>query len=331
MAEFNSSLLERLTGVFGPSGQETLAAQLIAGEIRDYVDEVYIDTLGNLIAHRAGEGRRVMFSAHMDQVGFIITDIDEKGMLRFSTVGGHSPAVVFGQRVVFESGVEGTVGNERLESVAELKGDKLYIDIGVGSREEAERLVSVGDMCITQAPYHENGDTVIARTLDDRVGCYILIEAIKAQTERRNDVYYVFSTQEEVGMRGAKTAGYAVEPELCIAIDVTHTGDTHNGNRMPARLGGGAAIKLKDGSVITHPEVKRLLVELCEREGIKYQYDILAGGGTDAGSVHMLRTGVPSGGISIPTRWIHTPSEMVSKFDVTECVRLVTAVAGHEF
>ena len=154
MAEFNSSLLERLTGVFGPSGQETLAAQLIAGEIRDYVDEVYIDTLGNLIAHRAGEGRRVMFSAHMDQIGFIITDIDEKGMLRFSTVGGHSPAVVFGQRVVFESGVEGTVGNERLESVAELKGDKLYIDIGVGSREEAERLVSVGDMCITQAPYH---------------------------------------------------------------------------------------------------------------------------------------------------------------------------------
>ena len=101
MAEFNSSLLERLTGVFGPSGQETLAAQLIAGEIRDYVDEVYIDTLGNLIAHRAGEGRRVMFSAHMDQIGFIITDIDEKGMLRFSTVGGHSPAVVFGQRVVF--------------------------------------------------------------------------------------------------------------------------------------------------------------------------------------------------------------------------------------
>lgn len=324
---FNSELAKKLTGCYGPSGREEKIANLVVEEIKDYVDEVNIDTLGNVIARKKGNGKKLMFSAHIDQIGLIVTDIEDKGFIRFTTIGGLNPFNIYGQRVIFENGAEGIIGNEEVGSFADLKMNKLYIDIAALSKEEAESKVEVGDMCVLKSSYYESDNCVMTGALDDRIGTYVLIEALKQQKESNNDCYYVFTTQEEVGLRGAKTSGYTVNPDLFISLDVTETGDTLEGWKMSVKLGNGAAIKLKDECVITHSKVKKLLVNIAKENKIEYQLEVLASGGTDAGAIHTLRDGVSSGGISIPCRWIHGGSEIASKSDISNCIKLVVATA----
>ncbi|SCG83363.1 peptidase M42 family protein [Proteiniborus sp. DW1] len=320
---FNGELLKKLVNAFGPSGDEQQIAEIIKAEIKDYVDEIRTDRLGNLIARKKGNGSKVMLAAHMDQIGLLITDIDEKGFLRFTNIGGISPYVSLGQRVIFKNGNIGVIYMEPMEDISKLKLENMYIDIGARSKEEAEKIVSIGDSCVYTSQYYENDNNVISGCLDDRIGCYILIETIKELKEANNDIYFVFTSQEEVGLRGAKTSAYSIDPDFGIAIDITSSGDTPKAKRFAVGLDKGAAIKVKDQSILVSPVVKDFMVKVAKDKNIPYQLEVLERGGTDSGAIHLTKEGVPSGVISVPTRYVHSPSETISKNDVNNCISLL--------
>lgn len=322
---FNSSLLKDIVKVYGPSGKEGKIREFIINEIKDYVDEIKTDALGNLIARKSGAGNKIMISAHMDQIGMMITDIDEKGFIRFTNVGGIYPHASYGQRVIFENGTKGSIFSEPLDDMSKLKLENMYIDIGAFSREEAEKSVKIGDTCIYNTDMDENDNVVFTSYLDDRVGCFVAIEALKTIEKSNNDLYFVFSVQEEVGLRGAKTAAYGINPDYGISLDVTAHGDTPKAKRFAVGLNKGVAIKVKDNSIICHPAVKDKLVDLAIENNIAYQMEVLEFGGTDSGAIHLNGEGVPSGVISIPTRYVHSTMEMASKNDINSCIKLLKA------
>ncbi len=327
-------LLGRLSEAGGPSGHEDAVRNIIAKEIEGFVDEMRVDALGNLIARKGRGPKRIMFAAHMDEVGVIATYIDDKGFIRFSNIGGVTPFTLLGERVVFGNGTIGVFGVEKLDNIKDIKMEHLYIDIGTSSKEETEKLVRIGDFASYLREFRDLGKRVAGKALDDRAGCAVMIEALKRLGDPGAEVYFVFTVQEEVGLRGAKTSAYGVNPDIAVAIDVTATGDTPNGMKMAVELGKGAAIKVKDMSIMVHPMVKRILTEAAEEDGIPYQYEVLESGGTDSGAIHLTREGVPSGVISIPCRYIHTPSEMIDMGDFESAVRLllssVKKIAGME-
>ena len=267
----------------------------------------------------------------MDQIGFMVTYIDKNGFLRFTNIGGISPTISLSQRVIFNNGTIGVIGSEHLESAKDLKLDKMYIDIGATSKEEAEKLVEIGDVC----GYHHDATIddlkVISPSLDDRIGCYIMMETIKELKEVKNDLYFVFTVQEELGIRGAKTSAYRVEPEIGIAYDVTMTGDTPKARTMALKMGKGLAIKARDNSLITHPKLKEHLINEAKKGDFPYQIEVLEFGGTDSGAIHLSKEGVPSGVISIPTRYIHSTCEMVSTKDVIDSVNYSLQVLNSDF
>lgn len=318
-------LIKDLVETYGPAGYEMDITAKICDLVKDHVDQVYTDTLGNLIAHKRGDGKKIMFSAHADEIGVAITFIDKNGFLRFSNIGGLNPLTLLGNRVRFRNGTIGVIGKEKGD-LKDLAINKMFIDIGVESDEEAKTKVSIGDFAIIQREFADLGNRLVGKSMDDRVGCAILIEAIRQLKDSPHDLYFVFSAQEEVGLRGANTAAYAIDPDLGIALDVTLTGDTPEAPTMAVELGKGAAIKIKDSSVITHPKVKDLLIKLAKENNITYQLEVLERGGTDAGAIHLTKTGVPSGAISIPCRYVHTASEMVDIRDVENCIKLVLAL-----
>jgi len=329
--EFNNNLLEKLTAIYGPSGREQKVREFISEEIKEYVDDIKIDALGNLIAHKHGTGKKIMFSGHMDQIGLLVTDIDEKGFVRITNVGGIPVIRILDQRVVFPSGAQGVVRCEKIDSPTKLKIDKLYVDLCVTSKEEAEKITKIGDVCVSFSNYYDNENFVIANCLDDRIGCYCMIEALKQNIDTENDLYFVFSVQEEVGCRGAKTAGYAVNPDYCFALDVTATGDDLSGIKMAVKCGNGAAIKIKDNSILVPEDVIDIMSKTAADNEIKYQYEVLEFGGTDSGAVHLTREGIKCGVISIPSRNIHSGNEIVNKYDVNECIKLAKALAEKKY
>lgn len=328
--KFNSDLLKKLTNTYSPSGNECKIRELIKNEIKPYVDEIKIDTLGNLIARKKGNGHKIMVAAHMDQIGLMVIDIDDNGFLRFARVGGISPYIALGQKVIFENGTIGIIFKEYIENMKDLKLENMYIDIGAKSREEAEKLVSIGDICVYHSDIVENENRIISKCLDDRIGCYVLIETIKLINSDKNDLYFVFTAQEEVGLRGAKTSAYGINPDIGISIDVTGTGDTPKAKRFAISLDKGTAIKVMDRSVITHPKVKKLMIETAKENNIPYQMEVLEAGGTDSGAIHLTRSGVPSGVISIPTRYVHTSHEMASKTDINNSIKLLYNILNNK-
>ncbi len=320
-------LLRRLTETYGPSGHEETIRATIRSEIEDLTDEIRIDALGNLIALKkgSGQGHKVMVTAHMDEIGIIVTHIDEKGFLRFAPIGGVRLLALLGNRAVFAEGIVGTFGLEKLESPEKVPGlDKFYLDVGATSKDSAP--VGVGDAASFLRSFIDGGDRLVAKAFDDRVGCAVLIQAMRELKESPHDVYFVFTTQEEVGLRGAITSAYGLEPDLALAVDVTGTGDTPEAHTMAVSLGDGPAVKVKDRGMLAHPAVKELLIKAAEANDIPYQLEILERGTTDAMAMQVSRQGVPAGVISIPCRYIHTPSEMVDYGDVTEAVKLLIAV-----
>ncbi len=328
--DFNGNLLKKLTDTYSPSGNEERIRNIIKEEIKGYVDEIKIDALGNLIARKKGNDKKIMVAGHMDQIGYMIIDIDDKGFLRFTNVGGVSPHIALNQRVIFENGTVGIVHCEPVDDMGKLKLDKMFIDIGATSKEEANKKVSIGDICVYHTEYYEDENRVMSKCLDDRVGCYIMIEALKQLKETKNDIYLVFTVQEEIGLRGARTSAYGVNPDIGFALDVTGVGDTPKAKRMAVSLDNGAAIKVKDVSMIVHPKIKKLMTEVAKENNIKYQLEILEYGGTDAGAIHINREGVPSGVISVPTRYIHTSSEVVSKNDINDSIKLLMKLLEKE-
>ncbi len=321
-------LLKLLTQAAGPSGNEETVRSVISREADKLSDEIYTDKAGNLICHIKGAGPRVMLDAHMDEIGIIVTFVEENGLLRFSNLGGLMILSAISQRVRFLNGTCGVVYKE-MNDQKEPKLSDLYIDIGANSREEAEEKVRVGDVACFEGAFEEVGDRVVSKALDDRVGCYVLLETMKRLKNHPNDLYFVFTVSEELGLRGAKAAAYNVAPDFAVAVDVTRTGDLPGKQKMAVSLGKGAAIKVKDNSVLCHPYIKNQMKEICEQERIPYQMEVLENGGTDTGAIHVSNGGVPSGCISIPTRYIHTPSETVDKNDVDGAIRLLTRLLEH--
>lgn len=317
-------LLKKLTQITAPSGNEEGICDFIENEIKDYVDEIYKDNLGNLIAHKKGNGARVMFDAHADEIGVIAMFIEECGYVRFTNLGGVSPYNALHKRVIFLNGTQGivSVDNSREDIMKNLKLSDLYIDIGAKNRVEAENKISIGDVAAFEGEFVDLGDRVVSKALDDRVGCYCLIRTIKEIKTQKNDLYFVFASSEELGLRGAKAAAASISPDYAVALDVTSTGDTLGKRKMAVKLGGGAAVKVKDNSILCHPYVKALMIELCEKNNIDYQMEILEAGGTDAGAIHLSGGGVATGAISIPTRYIHSPSEMADKKDIESVIKL---------
>lgn len=317
-------LIKSLTQTYGPSGNEKKVAEKIKNLLKGKVDETRTDAMGNLICVKKGSGKKIMLAAHMDEIGIIVSYIDEKGFIRFGNIGGLPPLIIMGQRVMFKNGTIGVIWyEENIDNMKNATLDKLYIDIGASSREEAEKLVKVGDMAVFVGETVQQNGKIISKALDDRIGCAILVETALKNVETDNEIYYVFTTQEEVGLRGAKTAAFGIVPDMALAIDVCDTGDTPNCKPMAVELGRGPAIKIKDRSVISHPEVKDRLIKAAEKGNIPYQLEVMLEGGTDAGSIHITAGGIPSGGVSIPSRFIHDTAEMVDMKDVENAVRLL--------
>lgn len=330
MAKTNNDLLnilEMLVETPGPSGSEHLIRSKIEEEIRDHVDEIYTDALGNLIARKgkkAENGKRVMVSAHVDEIGLMVTHVDENGFARFISIGGVSPFTCIGGRVLFMNGTQGVIGIERLEANEQPSLAKLFIDTGATSREDCK--VGVGDVCGFERPFMNLGKRLVAKSMDDRAAVAVSIGALKAIREISNEIYFVFSVQEEVGLRGAITAAYGVDPEVGIAVDVTRTGDTPRGVKMEVSLGKGPAIKVRDSSFIADPRVINWMVEEAKAQGLPYQMEVLEAGGTDGAAIQRTRAGVPAGCLSIPCRYIHSPSEMIDVDDLQNCVELLTGM-----
>ncbi len=319
--------LLKLLKVYGATGREGRVREAIAELIGPHVDDIQVDALGNLIAHRAGAGRKIMVAAHMDQIGFVVTDIDDKGFLRVSNVGGIRRANSVNRRVVFEDGMSGILTMEAREGDNDDRNmTKLFVDIGAKDRAEAEKKVRRGDVCVYAPDVFEMGDSVCGPALDDRAGCALLVEALRRVKGRGADVYAVFSAQEEVGCRGAKAAAQGVQPDLGIALDVTLAGDVPKGPLIAIELGKGCAVKIMDSGLIATPEVVSEMEALCEAKGIAYQREVLTGGSTDAAAINLVGAGVPSGVISVGCRYVHSATEMVDMRDMEQAVRLLVAM-----
>ena len=326
-------ILKKLTGGFGPAGEENIIKEIIKSEIENLCENIREDKMGNLIAYKEGKKSdlKVMFAAHLDEIGIMITHIDEEGFLRFTPIGGVKKEILPHKNFVFVDGITGTVGIEETKSEdKELDFEDMYLDIGAENKEEAEELVAIGDAAVFTPNFVEAGGRVIANSLDDRAGCTALVEFLQKTDKIPHELYCVFTSQEEVGCRGARTAAYDINPDIALAVDVTATGDTPESKAREVKLGEGAAIKVMDKGSITHPAIKNLLQELSEKNNIDYQFEVLEHGATDAHSMQLSRGGVPSGTVSIPCRYIHSSSEMIDSVDLEESVKLLQAFINSE-
>lgn len=320
--------LEALCAAFGPSGQENEVAKAIEELAKPYVDEITRDTMGNLTAHKRGSGPKVMFAAHMDSLGLMATHITDEGFVRVGRLGGVSPRDVLGTPVRFQNGVRGAIYENDDLGDAKREMGHLFVDIGAKNAEEARERVQVGDVAVYATPTYESGRAVISPYLDNRVSCLALLQAMELLKETDNDLYFVFTTQEEVGLRGAQTAAYAIDPDYAVVADVTVADDLPGSKHTcSSKCGGGAAIKVMDGDVICHPEMVAMLKELAQERNIPYQMDVITDGGTDGGVIHKSRAGVFTGGVSVPCRNIHCPQEVAWLEDVEATAKLLAAFA----
>jgi len=333
----DEELLKKLTQTQGIAGFEKKVRALIEKEAKPYADEIITDAIGNLIVRKKGKGKeeakKIMFAAHMDEIGFIVKKIESDGRIRVCNLGWNWAGSAYNSRVRFQNGVSGVVGC--VGSIEDAKNDigKLYIDIGATSKEDAEKYVKVGDVCGYDGPYLElQNERICAKTLDNRIGCYQLLEALKENNGTYpNDIYYVFCVQEELGCRGSKPASARILPDIGIAVDVTPAHDYPCDLEGSNVIDGGIAIKFSDPSVICDEEVVAALVECCEKNQIKYQREVIDKGGTDASSINLSGLGVKVGGIVVVTRYPHSQSAVASKKDIEAGIDLCNAISNYQF
>jgi putative aminopeptidase FrvX len=330
-------LVKKLCNAYGPAGREDNIRKIIASEISGLCDSVETDRLGNLIAYVPAVSKgsktiskrkpKIMFCAHMDEIGMIVTYIDKKGFLRFTNVGHLWVEYLISRRIVFENGTTGIIGVERKPETPKPPDiDNLFIDINAKGKEETKGKVDVGDIAAFQQQAMIVDKHIISKALDDRIGCYCLVEAMKRLKNNPCDLYFVFTVQEEVGLRGARTGAYGIMPDFAIAVDITLTGDTPESRKMAVSLGAGTAIKIKDQIFLADPRVKDKLVTFCEEAKIPYQLEILEKGTTDAAVVQLVREGISSGVLSIPARYVHSANEICDLDDVENTIRLIVEV-----
>lgn len=324
-------LLEKLCNASGPSGFEGEVRKIIKEEIKDYVDEIGTDRMGNIIAHKKGRGKKVVVDAHMDEVGFIITGYNEDGTLKFRSLGGINSKII-PSKVVYigESRIPGIIGLKpiHLQSAEERNDNISYsscsIDIGTYSREETEKLVELGEYAVFSTEFEEFGEGLVkGKALDDRAGCGILIEILKENYEC--DLYGVFNVQEEVGERGAFTAAYNIQPDIGIALEGTICADMPNipHELKATEIGKGPAISIMDRTSIFDSSISRELVKIAEAKNIPYQYRKAIAGGNDAGAIHMSGEGARVATVSVPCRYIHSAVSLASIDDFNNAIRLM--------
>lgn len=321
-------LIEKLTQVYGPSGYESAVRDVIQAEIQPYADRVDVDAMGNLHAVKNGQGGglKIMLAAHMDEIGLMVTEVEKEGFARFTNLGGLFPLNLAGSRVVFENGAVGVINVEEWQQNPGLDRThkKLYIDTGVSARDDSP--VKTGDVAAFFGPFVDLGRRAVAKSMDDRIGCVVQIETLRQLGKTPHEIHFVFTVQEEVGIRGARTSAHRVEPDIAIALDVTDSGDLPETKNFPVYLGKGPAIKVMDLGMIVHPRLKERMIEAAEKNNIPYQLEVLTFGTTDAAAMQIARGGAAAGALSIPCRHVHTPSEMVDIDDVENAVKLLLAM-----
>jgi endoglucanase len=331
----DKALIKSLVETWGPPGYEHRIREVIRGYVGDLSDDIRIDPSGALICRvgKAAEGQpRILIAAHMDEIGFFVHHIDRQGYGRFSLNGALFPLTLLGGRVLFENGATGVVGVDHPYSPPKVPTiQDFYIDFSTGLDTYAD--VSVGSVGAMQRDYAEQGNRIVAKSLDDRIGCAVAIEAMRRLKDVPvpAEIYFAFTTQEEVGIRGARAAAFGVAPDYAIALDVTLSGDLPANEQLAVRLGAGAAIKVRDVGHIVPPWIKALMIKRAEEAHIPYQLEILDLGTTDASAIQVTRSGIPSGALSIPCRGVHTVSEMVDSNDVEACVNLLVQLLKNPF
>lgn len=317
-------LLEKLCNADGVSGNEDAVRNLILEEIKPYADDIRIDSMGNIIALKKGNGKKVMLAAHMDEVGLIISGITDKGYLKFKTVGGIDTRVLISKKVrIGDKKIRGVIGMKavHLQSAAEReqvpKVESLTIDIGAKSKEEAKKRVSIGDYAAFDTEFSDFGtDKIKAKALDDRIGCMLLIEALKKKCEA--DIYACFTVQEEIGCRGAAVCAYTVNPDIALVLEGTTCFDVYKSEEHTevTTCGGGAVLTVMDGTMIADKRYREFLYKSAKEKNIPIQYKRMASGGTDAGIIHKTREGVKTAVLAVACRYIHSPALVASKKDI---------------
>ncbi|MEI5905513.1 M42 family metallopeptidase [Bacillus spongiae] len=338
------TMLKDLTDARGVPGNESEVRKVMKEYIEPYADEITTDGLGSLIAKKVGDekGPKIMVAGHLDEVGFMVTRIDDKGFLRFQTVGGWWSQVMLAQRVTIvtrKGDVTGVIGSkpphilppEARKKPVDIKD--MFIDIGASSKEEAmEWGILPGDMVV---PYFEftvmnNEKMLLAKAWDNRIGCAIAIDVLKnlKGEEHPNVVYGVGTVQEEVGLRGARTSAQTIKPDIAFAVDVGIAGDTPGISKKDAssKMGDGPQIILYDASMVSHKGLRDFVTNTADELEIPYQFDAIAGGGTDSGAIHLTANGVPALSITIATRYIHSHAAMLHRDDYENAVKLITEV-----
>lgn len=338
----NVSLLKKICELPGAPGFEQRIRQFVLNEVTPLVDEVSIDNLGSIIAFRKGRSsKKVMVAAHLDEISFIVTHIDDDGFLRIHTLGGFDPKTLTAQRVIVHGrqDVIGVMGSKPIHIMKPEERNKApqiqdyFIDLGM-KKEEVEKIVSVGDPVTRERELIEIGECVNSKSIDNRVSVFILLEALRELQGRELpfNFYGVFTVQEEVGIRGAMSAAHRIDPDFGIALDTTIAFDVPGAqpHEMVSRLGHGAAIKIMDSSVISDYRMVNFLKETARKHTIKWQPEILPAGGTDTMGIQRFgKHGAIAGAISIPTRHIHSVIEMAHKEDIRHCIDLLKAAVAN--
>ncbi len=322
-----AELFEQLTQLFGPSGYESKVREFIKNEVKDLADEVLEDAIGNLIVLKRGYGemkKKIMLSGHMDEIGLQVIKIEDNGMIMVKSLGCSWIYTAYQSRVQFRNGTIGVVASRVRPEKLDDKFTNLYIDIGLSKKEEVQKYVDIGDTCVFMGSFEAlAGDYITAKAIDDRVGCYMMLETLKQGQSVYHDVYYVFAVQEEVGCRGSKVTAARIEPDLGIAVDVTPGHDRPGDLEGSNTLGQGAAIKISDTSVICDEALNEIMFELCREHKISYQKEVIYVGGTDASSMNMSGYGVKAGAVSVVTRYTHGPNAIVNKKDIESAIMLL--------
>jgi len=334
-------LLKKLSEVNGISGHERQVKELVLDEIKDFVkkEEISYDNLGSVIVKKGNKGPKIMLAGHMDEVGMIVTKITDDGYLKFQTIGGWWSQVMLAQQMTITTsdkktylGVTGSKPPHILtpeERKNPVKIEDIYIDLGVTSKDEVEKMgIKIGDMITPKIDFAilNNNDFLLGKAWDDRIGVAIVIEVLRLlkDEELNNTVYGVFTVQEELGLRGAKTSSNIVNPDISIALDVGIAKDTP-GTDGSVKMGKGPLILLYDGGLVGHTPLREFIVEVARKNDIAVQIDYLTGGATDAGAMHLAHDGSPAISLCIASRYIHSHTSMISKIDFENTVKLVVA------
>jgi len=337
--------LEKLSNACGVTGREEEVRNLMKELLKSYVDEVKEDKLGNVIGIKRARKKRgkkktlsVMLAAHMDEIGLMVKTVTKEGFLQFAKIGGIDDRILLAQRVIVHTQkkpLPGIIGSKppHIQKEEERKkivsANEMFIDIGAKNKEEAKKMgVQIGDPVSFDSKFAKVGrNVVIGKAFDDRAGCALMIETMKELGEVDCNVYAVGTVQEEVGLRGATVAAFGIYPDVAIAFDVTVAGDVPGVKEVeaPIKMGKGPSFTVADAGLIAHPKVLRLLVETAEENKIPYQLETGLPGSTDAARIALTREGVPSGVISIPTRYIHSPTAMLNLSDLRNAVKLSVA------